>query len=51
MTFDIPDRDPIRQATEAVKESSIAMSDRGFPLFRCLRPVTTEDVKALDDDE
>jgi hypothetical protein len=27
------------------------MSDYGFPTFRCARPVTTEDVKALDEDE
>jgi hypothetical protein len=27
------------------------MSDYGFPTFRCARPVTTEDVKALDDEE
>jgi hypothetical protein len=30
---------------------SIQMSDYGFPTFRCSRPVTTEDVKALDDEE
>jgi len=29
----------------------ITMSDYGFPTFRCNRPVTTEDVRALDDDE
>jgi hypothetical protein len=27
------------------------MSDYGFPTFRCSRPVSTEDVKALDDEE
>jgi hypothetical protein len=29
----------------------IGVSDYGFPIFRCTRPVTTEDVRALDDDE
>lgn len=29
--------------------ASITMSDYGFPNFRCARPVTTEDVNALDD--
>jgi hypothetical protein len=31
--------------------ASIGMSDYGFPVFRCTRPVTVEDVKALDDEE
>jgi hypothetical protein len=31
--------------------ASIQMSDYGFPTFRCARTVTTEDVKALDDEE
>jgi hypothetical protein len=31
--------------------SPIEMSDYGFPTFRCARPVTTEDVKTLDDEE
>jgi hypothetical protein len=31
--------------------ASVKMSDYGFPTFRCARPVTTEDVKALDDEE
>ena len=30
--------------------AAITMSDYGFPTFRCAQPVTTEDVKALDDD-
>jgi hypothetical protein len=33
------------------KGASITMSEYGFPTFRCTRPVTTEDVKALDDEE
>ncbi|HEY4282839.1 MAG TPA: hypothetical protein VGM62_07210 [Chthoniobacterales bacterium] len=48
-SFDTPDGDLIRQA-EPARDLSIGMSDYGFPLFRCLRPVTTEDVKALDDE-
>ncbi|HVW08632.1 MAG TPA: hypothetical protein VG733_17885 [Chthoniobacteraceae bacterium] len=28
----------------------IAVSHYGFPVFRCVRPVGTEDVQALDDD-
>ena len=31
--------------------ASIIMSDYGFPTFRCAQPVTTEDVRALDDEE
>jgi hypothetical protein len=40
----------VRSANES-KESTIEMSDYVFPTFRCARPVTTEDVKALDDEE
>ncbi len=29
----------------------IGMSDYGFPTFRCTRPVSSEDVRALDDEE
>ena len=36
---------------QSSKGASIKMSDYGFPTFRCTRPVTTEDVKALDDEE
>ena len=42
--------DLILQTSQGVKGASIQMSDYGFPTFRCSRPVTTEDVKALDDD-
>jgi hypothetical protein len=31
--------------------SAITMSDYGFPTFRCTRPVSTEDVRVLDDEE
>ena len=43
--------DLILQTASSRKGSSIAMSDYGFPVFHCTRPVTTEDVKALDDEE
>jgi hypothetical protein len=43
--------DLILQSSKGVKAGSIAMSDYGFPTFRCTRPVSTEDVKALDDEE
>jgi hypothetical protein len=37
--------------TSAPWVTSIKMSDYGFPNFRCAQPVTTENVKALDDEE
>jgi hypothetical protein len=43
--------DLILQSSKGAKRGSIKMSDYGFPTFRCARPVTTEDVKALDDEE
>src|SRR5437764_13027579 len=43
--------DLILQASKGAKGASIKMSDYGFPTFRCSRPVTTDDVKALDDEE
>ena len=43
--------DLILQSSKGAKGASIKMSDYGFPTFRCARPVTTEDVKALDDEE
>jgi hypothetical protein len=43
--------DLILQSSKGAKGASIQMSDYGFPTFRCTRPVTTEDVKALDDEE
>jgi hypothetical protein len=43
--------DLILQSTRGPKSSKIAMSDYGFPTFRCARPVSTEDVRALDDEE
>jgi hypothetical protein len=42
--------DLILQSSKGAKGASIAMSDYGFPTFRCTRTVTTEDVKALDDE-
>jgi hypothetical protein len=43
--------DLILQSAKGAKGASIEMSDYGFPTFRCARPVTTEDVKALDEEE
>ena len=43
--------DLILQSSKAAKGATINMSDYGFPTFRCSRPVTSEDVKALDDEE
>ena len=43
--------DLILQSSKEAKGASIKMSDYGFPIFRCARPVTSEDVKALDDEE
>ena len=43
--------DLILQSSKGAKGASIEMSDYGFPIFRCARLVTTEDVKALDDEE
>jgi len=39
------------EAYASVKDGSIQLSEYGFPAFRCARPVTSDDVKALDDDE
>jgi len=39
--------DLILQSSGGAKGAAIEMSDYGFPTFRCARPVTTEDVKAL----
>ena len=43
--------DLILQSSKGAKSASITISDYGFPTFRCARPVTTEDVRALDDEE
>ena len=43
--------DLILQSSRGAKGASIKMSDYGFPTFRCGRIVTTDDVKALDDEE
>lgn len=40
--------DLILQSAPPPKGASIQMSDYGFPTFRCVRPVTTRAVKALD---
>ena len=42
--------DLILQSVKNSSGASITMSDYGFPTFRCARPVSTEDVKALDDE-
>jgi hypothetical protein len=39
------------QSSKGAKGASITMSDYRFPISRCTRPVTTEDVKALDEEE
>ena len=41
----------ILQATQGPSSTPITMSDYGFPIFRCAGAVTTNDVKALDDEE
>ena len=43
--------DLILQSVMGAKGASLQMSDYGFPTFRCARPVTTEDVRSLDDEE
>jgi hypothetical protein len=43
--------DLILQSARGTKGASLSRSDDGFLTFRCTRPVTTEDVKALDDEE
>lgn len=42
--------DLILQSVRPGKGAEIEMSDYGFPTFRCVRPVTSEDVKALDEE-
>jgi len=43
--------DLILRSAQGATGASIEMSDYGFPTFRCVRPVTSEDVKALDEEE
>jgi hypothetical protein len=43
--------DLILKSSQIVEGAAIQMSDYGFPTFRCIRPVTTDDVKALEDEE
>ena len=43
--------DLIMQSAKGAKGASLEMSDYGFPTFRCAKPVTGEDVKALVDEE
>ncbi len=43
--------DMILQAAKGAPGSAIAMSDYGFPTFRCSRPVTSEDVRTLEDED
>ena len=42
--------DLILQSAKNAKGATITTSDYGFPTFHCVRPVTTEDVRALDDE-
>jgi hypothetical protein len=39
----------IVQSSRGAAGASIKTSDYGFPTFRCTRPVSTEDVKALEE--
>ncbi len=43
-------RDLILQSMKNSDAIRIRMSDHDFPVFRCLRPLSTEDVNALDDE-
>ena len=43
--------DLILQAARGGKGATIQMSGYGFPTFRCSRPVTSEDVKAIEDED
>lgn len=43
--------DLILQSTKGTPGATIQMSDYGFPTFQCTKPVSTEDVRALDDEE
>ena len=43
--------DLILQSANGAKGAAIEMSDYGFPTFRCTRPVTSDDVKALSDED
>jgi hypothetical protein len=36
--------------SQTANGTDIEMSDYGFPTFRCVRPVTSEDVKALEEE-
>lgn len=42
--------DLILKAVPTGNGATITISDYGFPTFRCNRPVTPEDVKALEDE-
>jgi hypothetical protein len=41
----MPPKDKVGQ------DEVIRISDYGFPVFHCVRPVTPEDVGALEDEE
>lgn len=43
--------DLILRSVKETRGANIQMSDYGFPTFRCARPVTSADVKALDEEE
>ena len=44
--------DLILQSAKGTKDAaSIAISEYGFPTFRFARPVTTDDVRALEDEQ
>lgn len=40
--------DLILQSVKGRQGATIEMSDYDFPTFRCVRPVTSEDIKALE---
>jgi hypothetical protein len=42
--------DLILRSAKLAEVPSLQMSDYGFPTFRCSRPVTSDDVRALDDE-
>ena len=43
--------DLILRSSKGNESSAIEISDYGFPTFHCARSVTSEDVRALDDEE
>jgi len=43
--------EPLEEPRRRARVQTVFGRRHGFPTFRCTRPVTTEDVKALDDEE